>query len=1085
MRVRLVRGLLVGGTLAALGVISAGSLQAQQAVISGRVTAATGEPLGGANITLAGSDSRGTSAENGTYTLTVANATGATGTLTARFIGYKPATRTVTLRAGSQEVNFSLERDPFRLEEVIVTGTAEATSQRKTTFTVGRVNEEQLQEVPGASALVAVQGKISAVRLVPTSSQPGGEVALRLRGATSISGRQDPLIIVDGVITQFGLADMAPEDIERVEVIKGAAASSLYGSNAANGVVQVFTKRGSALPDGSLRVTTRVEVGTNNMPKKMEFSKAHAWHVNGTGANACATKNAAWTVDPVGNYCVNALGARITEAGQVADNVFVVSHNHWDEVVKGGVYTTQYASVGQRRGPTNFNASLQNTRNEGVIFGVGGYTRQNYRLNLDQRLRSNVDGSFSAFFGKSENGRTGEAQGGPFFGLMFVQPDVDLLALNPDGSPYRAKVPLSGDVANDFNPLYELANRKITQDRNRFSGSSRLRWRMNNWLSAEGNFGYDQESEGYTDLTPFGYLDTQGNKTDGSLERRADANSQFNGGATLTSIRSFFNDQITNTTKIGATVESQTNSRLSSTASILKVQRVPEFGAAEQSSLDATSFDESIRNQNYLGITTFDIKDRYILDGLIRRDASSLFGPQSRWATYYRGSAAWRITEDFDVPMVDEWRLRASYGTAGLRPEFDYQYEILQITSSGFSKDILGNPLLKPARSAELELGSNFEFADGRYTLEYTFARKNTEDQIILVDLPAVAGFTRQWQNTGALKSTTHEASFGAQLWTSGNKSLTLNIVGDKTKQLITEWLLPERLYSFEQMPAAFFLGSNSDLGVIYGNRWIRNISELSDNPATAAAFTAGTDSPNNYMLNEDGYVVRKSQYGTLNEKAIKYVKCKTMTGTTCSQTTDVVEIGNANPDFNISFNPTFKWNQLTINGLLDWSQGGDLYNGTRQWAFQATRDRVQDQSAKAANNVACPVEQLDAALADDPMVSPATGMCPRKTAGYYAVGFYNGLSANDFFVEDGSFAKLKEFSIHYNVLNNQLRAIGLGRIPSARIGLVGRNILTWTKYSGLDPEVSGLFGDPFQVKMDWFQYPQFRTFSGVIEFTF
>jgi hypothetical protein len=239
-------------------------------------------------------------------------------------------------------------------------------------------------------------------------------------------------------------------------------------------------------------------------------------------------------------------------------------------------------------------------------------------------------------------------------------------------------------------------------------------------------------------------------------------------------------------------------------------------------------------------------------------------------------------------------------------------------------------------------------------------------------------------------------------------------------------------------------------------------------------------------MVNEEGYVVLKSQYGTVNEKAIKYVTCKTRDGTgACTQTTNLVEIGNANPDFNLSFNNSFKWNQLTINGLLDWSQGGDLYNGTRQWAFQAVRDRVQDQSGKALNDPTCPVEQTTAAAVAAPLANPVVGMCPRKTEAYYGVGFYNGLSANDFFVEDGSYAKLKEFSVHYNIVNNQLRKVGLGKIPSARVGFIGRNLLTWTKYSGLDPEVSGLFGDPFQVKMDWFQYPQFRTFSAVVEFTF
>jgi TonB-dependent SusC/RagA subfamily outer membrane receptor len=248
MLVRFERRLVLSTAVAALAVLTAAApLSAQQAVISGRITSDQGNPLGGASVGVANSDIGAIANESGNYTITIAPSAvrGQQIVLTARFIGYKPMSRTVTVTAGTQEVNFQLARDPLRLEEMIVTGVGEATPLRKTTFTVSRVDAEQLQEVPGASALVALQGKVSAVRLVPTSAQPGGEVAIRLRGATSISGRQDPLYIVDGVITQFGLADVAPEDVERVEVIKGAAASSLYGSNAANGVVQVFTKRGN------------------------------------------------------------------------------------------------------------------------------------------------------------------------------------------------------------------------------------------------------------------------------------------------------------------------------------------------------------------------------------------------------------------------------------------------------------------------------------------------------------------------------------------------------------------------------------------------------------------------------------------------------------------------------------------------------------------------------------------------------------------------------------------------------------------------------------------------------------------------
>ncbi|HUF25472.1 MAG TPA: SusC/RagA family TonB-linked outer membrane protein [Gemmatimonadaceae bacterium] len=1043
-----------------MAVFDAQPLAAQQgAVITGRVTSDRGEPLGGASVVVGNTNLGAVASTNGSYTITVAAEAvrGQQVAVTARYIGYRPSTRTITLTSGTQQLDFELRQDPLRLEEVIVTGVGEAMSLRKVPFAVGRVTEEQLQLVPGSSALVALQGKVAGVRLTPTTAQPGGEVSIRLRGATSISGRQDPLFIIDGVITSFGLADIAPEDIERVEVIKGAAASSLYGSNAANGVVQVFTKRGSSLADGALRVTTRVEGGINHMPRRMQFSRSHAWEVNAR-TGGCAAGG--WSVDDIGHYCLNAQGGRVTKSNQVADNPFPVYYDHWSAMVEPGAYATQYFSVGQRRGTTNFNASVQNTKNEGVIYGIGGYERQNFRLNVDQQLHTRLDASFSAFYGRSVSGRTEEGQGGPFFGLMFVQPDVDITAPNDDGTPFRAQVPLSGDVANDFNPLYELANREIQQNRNRFSGSGRLRWRMIDWLSAEGSLGYDQEGELFKDVTPFGFLTSSGTPGTGSLLRQSISNHQLNAGASLTSIQTFGN--ITSTTKVAALYEDQKNTVLQVFSGKLIVARVPEFQAADPASVRPLSGEESSRTVNYFALSTLDINDRYILDALVRRDGSSLFGPENRWSTYHRISGAWRVTEDFRIPGVDELRLRASHGTAGLRPQFADQYEILAVTPGGFTKLVLGNPLLKPSRSAELELGTNMEFGGARYTFEYTYAQKRTKDQLLLVDLPAVVGYRQQWQNTGAVESKTHEASFGARLIDGRNTTLTLNIVGDRTRQVITEWNLPERLYSFQQMPSAFFLGQGSNLGVLYGNRWIRNIDEIYDDPEKQALSGVGqTWHRDNLTINEDGYVIVASTHGTAAERAIKYVRCKRQDDTgTCVETTNIVQIGDANPDFNLSFGANLNHRRFVVSALLDWSHGGDLYNGTRQWAFQATRDRIQDQFGKPES--------------------------AKKSAAYYAVGFYNGLDPNDFFVEDGSYAKLKELSIHYTLLGSQLQGLGVLRgVHELRLGLIGRNLFTITDYSGLDPEVSGLFGDPFQVRMDWFQYPQFRTFSAVVEISF
>ena len=255
--------------LIALFAAIGGEAQAQSAVITGRVTGRSSEALGGAIVVI---DELGTAvatATSGTYTLTVApeKTKGQTVTLRARYIGFSPATKQVTLTPGTQTQDFELKFDPMTLDAVVVTGVAEATEVKKLTFAVGHVDASQLQQAPAVSALGSLEGKVAGVRVIQSSGAPGSQPAIRLRAATAIASPSacssqpcastdapGPLIIVDGTITRHGLADINSEDIERVEVVKGAAASSLYGSDAANGVVQVFTKRGDRIQIGRAHV---------------------------------------------------------------------------------------------------------------------------------------------------------------------------------------------------------------------------------------------------------------------------------------------------------------------------------------------------------------------------------------------------------------------------------------------------------------------------------------------------------------------------------------------------------------------------------------------------------------------------------------------------------------------------------------------------------------------------------------------------------------------------------------------------------------------------------------------------------------
>jgi hypothetical protein len=441
------------------------------------------------------------------------------------------------------------------------------------------------------------------------------------------------------------------------------------------------------------------------------------------------------------------------KADHVADNPYPIYHDFQSEVLHPGVFYTNYLSIGQRRGATNFNASFENTKTGGVIFGLQGFGRQNFRLNVDQQLTPRLDLELSTFYGRSDNHpltdpgspTSNTLQGnqlGPFFSITFLPPYFDLFGTNPDGTPYTAKMPAGW--TNTANPLYSLANVDREQVRSRFTGGGRARWRMLDWLTAEGNYNFDQETDNYNQLVPVGFLNSNGTAGPGSLAKRQFTGRTYNVGATLTGTHTW--SGITNTTKLSYIYEDQTAANAAFSASQLIVKGVPEGSAAKDPSFTAIGSDEqTIRNRNAFALTTLDVKDKYIVDALIRRDESSLFGSDARKSTYYRLSGAWRANEDLKIKGFDEIRLRASYGTAGLRPGFQYQYETLTPGGGSFTKTTLGNKNLKPAHSAELEVGGNIEMGGGRFTMEYTYSRKETKDQIQLAPLASILGYGSQW----------------------------------------------------------------------------------------------------------------------------------------------------------------------------------------------------------------------------------------------------------------------------------------------------------------------------------------------------
>ena len=1000
---------------------------AQNVVFAGRVTSA-GQPLGGASIGIAELGVGATTGVDGRYTFTVviAQNAGRGVTLRVRAIGYTPKQAPVTLTAGRIDKDFELTKDVLNLDQVVVTGVGDATSQKKTAFSVGVVDASQIKEAPSSSPVGMLAGRVAGASVVTVSGQPGAAPAIRLRSSTSLTGSADPLIIVDGTITRLTLADINTEDVERMEVIKGAAASSLYGSDAANGVVQIFTKRGAQLAEGQTNFTFRNEYGQSWLPNKVPGNQSHEFQLN-----------------PDGGYRLNGNGQRVQEPDLIADNPYPAYFDQLGQVFRPGNYMTNYASVGQRRGNTNFNVSFHNSRETGVLGLLDGFTRQNFRVNLDQALTDQVTFSAGAFYGRSASDE-GENTG-IFFGLRFLEPDVDLLRPNADGSPFVARInrpPLSGNVVN---PLYGLSNSPNRRDRDRFNGTFKLTYKPLPWLTAEGNVNYEQAADMYKAFTPRGFQSSNGNVSAGRLGQASTSARTSNIGATLTSVRNF--EWFTNTTKIAYVFEDQSNNLLSASAQQLTLPRVPEFAAADIVGIRAGSQTITIRNQNVFAITTFDIKDRYIIDGLIRQDASSLFGADQRTAIYNRVSAAYRVSEDLTLPGVDEFKLRASYGTAGLRPSFDAQYEIYSLVGGSPTPVTLGNRNLRPAFSKETEIGFNINFLTN-FTFEYSFSDKVTSDQILSAPVSAATGYQNQWINAGTLAGQTHEFAFGAVLVSKGDMFWRLNVTADRTRQQITELDVAPFLAGPDGTTQMFRVAAGEPFGVMYGESWIRTPAQL------AATLTSGrlTGTAANYQVNEEGFYVRTADWRTLRERPLKAFDA---TGNSIAQ------IGDVNPDMNLNFSSTFQWRGLSVNALVTSVIGGDIYNLTRQWPFNEQRDPAFDQGGKPA--------------------------LERKPVTYYQT-FYNNIDANTYFVENGTYVRLRELAVNYQLPKAWVRPVSFLGFESARMGVVGRNLWTSTNYKGYDPDVtgtSGLQGNPFTYRVDYFTYPQFRTFTFMLELGF
>jgi TonB-linked SusC/RagA family outer membrane protein len=1001
--------------------------------ITGKVTDENGNPIASISVKVKGAKTGTTTNSAGEYKLNVSN----NAILEISGVGFTAA----TISVASGNYNVTLKSSVEDVGNVIVTGVAGATERRKMTVSVTKINSDRLNVVPATSAANALSGKVAGVRVNQTSGSPGGAIDVLLRGDNNLNIGSGPLILLDGVIITGGLTDISVDDVESMEVVKGAAAAALYGSRAGNGVIAVTSKRGSRLAQGTTSITVRNEVGFQSIANYVDLATSHAFTLAPDYTNFIGqyTKYNGVTYPSgyLGGYHPGIVGNRALKADHYMDNPFGLNIDQQKEFFNTGVNYTNHIGISSRSKSTNIYASFENNNQQGIIQNTDGYNRQNFRLNIDHQVSDWLKISASNMFINTKTQYPGDG-GGIFFNIVLAEPDNNLLLNSPlDGQPYYIR---HNHWSNERNPLYSTYKNKRTDYTRRFISNYTANIKLASWIDVDLTKTIEIENYRYTNYSPYdtwtisGSLNPYGiSYTKGSLYKYSSESNSQNAQVTINTRHRLGDLNIK--TKLSYLDEDVHYENFDAQASQFSVRDLPTFENFPTIN-NATSVVTDTRARNYFAILSLDYKGKFLFDGMGRYDGSSLFGENSRWAPYYRVSGAYRISQDVSIKGIDELKVRAAYGTAGLRPGFDWQYETYSINNGVSSPAQKGNKNLKPSQTAEMEFGLNVEFLK-KFTFEATYAKSKTTNQFLNVPLiPFVNdGFNSQYQNAGTVESKTFEMTLGANWISKKDFSWNSNFVFSRIRSTITE--LP--IAPYQSGPdGLFYIKAGEQYGAIYGYDWVRSLDQMSKQLPVGKSIA-------DYEINSDGYVIDKGTSGKLTEKPIKL---KDANGNLA-----FVQIGNGNANFNLGITNTLRYKNFSLYFLIDIKNGGDVYNRKSQWLTRDSRNGIMDMSNVEASK--------------------------KKTLDYYQA-FYDVNTNNTYWVENAGFVKFREVALGYELKENQLKVFK-GAIKGMNFRVVGRNLFTITDYSGYDPEV-GSIRNPYDGTGT---YPNFRNVAFSLSLNF
>ena len=1044
--------------LAAL--VTASAAEAQSRLITGRVTERTsGQGLSGATVQVAGTNIGTQAGENGAFRIM---APPGDQTLVVRYIGY--SRREIAVPASQTTAgDIALEREALRLSEVVVTGQATAQERRNVSTAVSTVTAEEVSRTPAVSLDNALQGKIVGANINMNSGAPGGGGQVQIRGVTSILGNGEPLYVVDGVIISNAafstginavsrastaatattsvqdnpvnrLADINPNDIESVQVLKSAAATAIYGSKATNGVIIITTKRG--------------RTGTPRFGLSQRVGQYQAQRLLGSRRFDTPEKVA----DLVAfDYLTQA------EANELCPNGVCPYYDYQEQLF--GQNDLSYETQGTISGGnenTRYFVSALNKYDAGTQINSGD-RRQSVRLNLDQtfgtRWTANVSASIIRSLTRRGLSNNDNTYLSPLYNFGYTPAIVDLQSRNADGT-FPENPFAGGGGSSGSNPFQTVTFLRNQEDVWRQLASGTVRYsaftsdRHNVTLSVNGGVDrYDAEGDVYSP----GFLQYElADGLPGTAVQAAGINRQVN--AAVNAVWQYspgFLGISSLTTSGGLQMEERDQNRYTVQARDL----IPGLDLVNQGQNVITQRREAVRDRAfYINEDILALDERLSISGRVRGERSSTFGDRDRLFYYPAASASYRFVSV--LPRVDEFKIRGAWGTSGNQPRFGDRDTTISNLGNIDSRlalgapTLIGNPNIEPERLTEVEVGADAQFAGGRLGLEATYFDRTITNMLLTAPLPPSSGFGSRVINGGRLSTDGIE--------------LALTAVPVRTRDFTwnsrVQWYTNESV--IEELPSnvADFVVANSGFGADFGRSRIACPRAVGSSVCGSRVDTlfSGTDS------------VRYAK--TEPYKATLIWGRKIRANGTAVDTA----LADANPDFQMQFANDFTYKRFSFNFLLDWRKGGFVSNMTQVLFDEGGNSWDYDQLITGPDTIY--TQQVASIVGTD------TTFTYTRQKG---LARYNKWAEGNtgVYVQDGSFVKLREVTVSYQVPERLLGA--LRGVRDARISLTGRNLGLWSDYWSFDPEVNNFGNQNVTRFVDLAPYPPSRSFFLAIDLGF